>query len=100
MDHLFSYGTLRDVEVQLAVFSRKLSGWPDALPGYKRSDEKAYGSYPLVVKVGDTSQKIQGMVYTLEPGELEKADGYEGPEYKRIEVDLESGKSAWLYVGA
>lgn len=100
MAYLFSYGTLQDSAVQEAVFSRKLKGWPDKLPGFELSKTKAYGSYPVVVKANDTSQRISGMAYQLETEELEKADTYEGSEYTRILVDLESGKKAWLYVGA
>ena len=32
---LFSYGTLRKEEVQLATFGRKLDGIPDSLIGYR-----------------------------------------------------------------
>jgi gamma-glutamylcyclotransferase (GGCT)/AIG2-like uncharacterized protein YtfP len=100
MAYLFSYGTLQDSEVQKAVFNRKLKGWPDKLPGFELSKTKAYDSYPIVVRTNDTSQRISGMAYQLENEELEKADTYEGSEYTRILVDLESGKKAWLYVGA
>ena len=33
--YLFAYGTLRQPEVQLAVFGRKLDGQADTLSGYK-----------------------------------------------------------------
>lgn len=100
MAYLFSYGTLQDGRVQEAVFKRKLKGWPDALPGFELSESKAYGSYPVVVRYGDSSQRISGTVYLIEPRELKYADDYEGLEYKRILVDLISGKKAWLYIGA
>jgi len=100
MAYLFSYGSLQDGAVQEAVFKRKLKGWPDELPGFKLSKSKAYGSYPIVVRTGITSQKISGMAYRIDPEELEHADAYEGYEYKRILVDLVSDKKAWLYIGA
>ena len=100
MDYLFSYGTLRDSSVQQAVFGRPLQGRPDELPGFKLSAKKAYGSYPLVVKTPDALHSVSGVVYTLNPDDLEKADAYEGPEYKRIQVDLKSGKKVWLYVAS
>lgn len=100
MAYLFSYGTLQDAAVQEAVFKRKLKGWPDKLPGFKFSKRKAYGSYPVVVKTDIASQTISGMVYRIDPEELELADAYEGPEYRRMLVDLVSEKKAWLYIGA
>ena len=35
MEHLFSYGTLQQPEVQLATFGRLLDSRPDRLPGYR-----------------------------------------------------------------
>lgn len=98
MAYLFSYGTLQDSAVQEAVFNRKLKGWPDSLPGFGFSKTKAYGSYPMVTKTRDATQRISGMVYLVEPEELMQADTYEGTEYKRISVHLISGKKAWLYI--
>lgn len=57
-DLLFSYGTLRQREVQVATFGRELDGW------------------------------------------LEAADEYEVDDYRRVEVPLRSGRSAWVYVFA
>jgi len=37
--------------------------------------------------------------YQLSNQELEKADVYEGTDYRRIEVTLASGTKAWVYVG-
>ena len=36
MPRLFSYGTLRQDNVQMAQFGRLLKGAPDTLPGWKR----------------------------------------------------------------
>ena len=35
MEKLFSYGTLREKSVQLALFERELEGEPDVLTGYR-----------------------------------------------------------------
>ncbi|MGB7394483.1 MAG: gamma-glutamylcyclotransferase family protein [Pricia sp.] len=99
MTYLFSYGTLCDIKVQDAVFGRKLEGCADILPSYQLSESKAYGRYPVLIKANDASKKISGKIFELEEWELKLADAYEGPEYKRIKVELESGKIAWLYIG-
>jgi len=100
MTYIFSYGTLQHTGVQQAVFGRKLRGRADVLTGFQLSRNKAYGSYPILTETRDASHKISGTAYELEDGELKKADIYEGKEYRRILVDLESGKKAWLYVAA
>jgi len=38
------------------------------------------------------------MVFKVSRKELEQADKYEVADYKRVQVTLQSGKSAWVYV--
>ena len=53
----------------------------------------------LVIEVTNTRENaINGMVYELEQYELQKADLYEGTAYKRIQVSVKSGSSAWVYI--
>ncbi|WP_225316911.1 gamma-glutamylcyclotransferase [Legionella longbeachae] len=40
------------------------------------------------------------MVFDVSKEELERADEYEVEDYKRIQVKLASGLSAWVYVQA
>ena len=105
-EHVFSYGTLQDESVQLATFGRKLSGEPDVLKRYRegrvpiRTGALTTGAYHLNAEfTGNNSDSIAGTVFQVTLDELEQADIYEATaNYKRIRVELESGKQAWVYV--
>jgi gamma-glutamylcyclotransferase (GGCT)/AIG2-like uncharacterized protein YtfP len=106
---LFSYGTLRQREVQLANYGRQLEGSPDALPGYRLAEVLIDDPHVVTVSgkavhtiaraTGDPADRIGGMVFELTPAELASTDGYETSAYTRIEVTLESGRKAFVYVG-
>ncbi|QND51752.1 gamma-glutamylcyclotransferase [Phyllobacterium sp. 628] len=108
--HLFSYGTLQQEDVQLSSFGRRLSGSKDAMPGFKKSmieitDPdviKASGSnfHPIVVPSEHQADEVDGTVFEITAKELAAADAYEVSDYKRIEVQLKSGITAWVYVKA
>jgi gamma-glutamylcyclotransferase (GGCT)/AIG2-like uncharacterized protein YtfP len=75
---LFSYGTLRQPEVQRATFGRPI------LPPTDRVDAH-----------------VGGMVFAISDAELAAAaDEYEVDDYRRISVPLRSGAAAWAYVFA
>lgn len=105
---LFSYGTLRQPEVQLANYGRLLDGQPDTLIGYRL--EQLVIDDPNVMEVsgkavhtiargtGDPGDKVEGMVFELSEAELQSTDAYETSAYSRIEVSLESGRRAFVYV--
>ena len=107
---LFSYGTLRQREVQLARFGRILEGRTDALPGYRVTFIEitdpdviaASGSdrHPLVVTSTEPGDAVEGHVFELTDAELASADDYEVDDYARVEVVLRSGTTAWAYLGA
>ena len=104
---LFSYGTLRQAEVQMANYGRLLDGQPDVLAGYGlalvtiadpavvRISGKAV--HTIAVASADPDDRIDGMVFLLTAGELAATDAYETGAYARIEVVLESGRWAWVY---
>lgn len=104
---LFSYGTLRQPEVQLATYGRLLAGEPDVVRGY--SLEPLVIDDPRVVEVsgkpvhtiarrsGDPCDEVPGVVFLLTEEELEATDRYETHAYARVEVTLKSGRSAWVY---
>lgn len=106
---LFSYGTLQLPSVQLATCGRLLAGIPDRLAGYRL--EPLAISDPEVVRVSgkaehmiarvsrDPSDSIAGTVFELTDDELAATDAYEVAAYARLEEVLESGRSAWVYVG-
>lgn len=107
-ENLFSYGTLKYEHVQLALFGRKLTGKADSLPGYylktvKITDPEVIATsgqdvHSIVHFSGDPEDQIPGMVFQISKEELEQADQYEVADYKRIQVKLLSGTSAWVYV--
>jgi gamma-glutamylcyclotransferase (GGCT)/AIG2-like uncharacterized protein YtfP len=107
---LFFYGTLRQENVQMRSFGRLLAGSPDALPGYscvmvEITDPDVVAAsgakfHPMVVETGNQADEVQGTLFLITEAELASADAYEVSDYKRIEVSLKSGKSAWVYVKA
>ena len=106
---LFSYGTLQQPEVQHATYGRLLDGRPDVLAGYRLapltiSDPEvvALSGAPvhmIACRSGDPADRIAGVVFTITPAELEATDDYEGDAYARVEVRLESGAAAFVYIG-
>jgi gamma-glutamylcyclotransferase (GGCT)/AIG2-like uncharacterized protein YtfP len=107
---LFSYGTLRQENVQLASFGRILSGSPDALPGYASTTieitdpdvvaKSGMKFHPVVAETGNPNDEVPGTLFLITEAELAAADAYEVSDYKRIEVSLRSGRRAWVYVRA
>jgi gamma-glutamylcyclotransferase (GGCT)/AIG2-like uncharacterized protein YtfP len=107
---LFSYGTLRQENVQLASFGRLLTGSPDALPGYASTmieitdadvlAKSGMKFHPMVVETGNPGDEVPGTLFFITEAELAAADAYEVSDYKRIEVSLRSGRRAWVYVRA
>ncbi|MFD6878361.1 MULTISPECIES: gamma-glutamylcyclotransferase family protein [unclassified Streptomyces] len=108
--HLFSYGTLRFPEVQLARFGRPLDGTPDALPGFRITHieitdpqviaESGTDRHPLLVASPEGTDAVDGTVFSITDEELAAADAYEVDDYARTRVTLRSGTRAWVYLGA
>lgn len=106
---LFSYGTLRQRDVQLITFGRELDGSEDAIVGYRLdwitiTDPHviaASGSdrHPIL-KPGTEDDAVDGSVFEITDDELVAADEYEVDDYQRVQVPLRSGKQAWVYVPA
>lgn len=106
MPLLFSYGTLRDPAIQLAVFGRTLSGTPDHLIGFAQEDfevhdpafSAVYGSRHVIVQhTGRDDDRTPGTVLELTDEELAMADAYEPPGYRRVPVRFASGRQGWVY---
>lgn len=105
---LFSYGTLQMREVQLANYGRPLEGEADALVGYRLErvpdrDPDAVrisgtATHWIVRATGDPADRVPGVVFLLTPEELAATDAYEGSDYARAELILESGRRAFVYV--
>lgn len=109
-ENLFSYGTLQNESVQLENYGRKLDGKPDKLIGYELSmieitdaavvalSGAAY--HPMIKHTGIETDVVEGMVFEISTVELKRTDDYEVDDYKRVEVVLQSGKRAWVYINA
>jgi hypothetical protein len=105
---LFSYGTLQEPEVQLANYGRLIEGEADALRGYVLAQLAIENPHVIAVSgkavhtiarpTGDPADRIAGTVLSLTAPELEASDAYEDPEYTRVQVRLESGRTALVYV--
>ena len=110
LERLFSYGTLRDEDVQRSLFGRVLASQSDALIGYRlrmvRIDDADFVArsgaemHRTLEYTGAPSDRIEGRALTLTGEELESADDYELSGYERGLVTLASGTVAWLYVKA
>ncbi|NWK97010.1 UDP-N-acetylmuramate--alanine ligase [Sphingobium lactosutens] len=103
---LFSYGTLRQPEVQKALFGRHVVGTPDAIPGFRQrmieiSDPDVIAKsgtrwHPMVEPSDDPADAVDGLVFRLTPQDIARADAYE-VDYVRREVRLRSGLMAFIY---
>ena len=96
--HLFTYGTLQNPEIQRIVMDRELTGKKDTLIGYRLEHEKVLGRYPAVIHTGNPKDKVRGMVYKTSFRDLFLCDEYEGTHYKRIRETLNSGLESWVYI--
>lgn len=107
-ESLFSYGTLQSESVQLATFGRQLDGQPDALVGYsvvmieiEDQDFVVTSGTPRHRNLrftGVQSDIVEGTRLSLTKSELDLADSYEPSNYERIQVQLRSGATAWVYI--
>jgi hypothetical protein len=91
---LFSYGTLRQDNVQIASLGRLLVGRPDALRGYTTimteiTDPNVVATsglkfHPMVVHTDHPADEVPGMRFSVTEAELAAADKYEVSDHKRI----------------
>ena len=107
---LFSYGTLRQPEVQRATFGREVPGHSDAIVGYDLdyvtiTDPHVVATsgsdrHPILRPTERADAHVDGTVFAISDAELAAADAYEVDDYRRIAVPLRSGATAWVYVFA
>jgi hypothetical protein len=105
---IFSYGTLRQTEVQRALFGRVLDSVGDELCGFRTGVIRisnpqvvalsGTGEHPGLVHTGDPLDRVAGLALGVTDSELTIADGYEAADYRRIAVTLSSGRAAFVYV--
>jgi hypothetical protein len=110
MPLLFSYGTLQQDAVQLAIFGRRLRGHPDELVGFEQGlftvadpDFAARSGKPehaIVRFNGRPESRVKGTALEVSESELAMADAYEPAGYERVSTMLASGNTAWVYAAA
>jgi gamma-glutamylcyclotransferase (GGCT)/AIG2-like uncharacterized protein YtfP len=107
---LFSYGTLRQRDVQVSTFGRELDGRPDAIVGFdldwvRITDPHVIATsgsdrHPILKPAERPDAAVEGTVFAISTAELAAADEYEVDDYRRVAVPLRSGATAWVYVFA
>lgn len=106
---VFSYGTLRQENVQRVLFGRPVVTVADALPGYRLdwltiTDPEVIATsgsdrHPIL-RPGSAADVVPGAYLELDDRELAQADAYEVDDYVRTAVTLASGTPAWVYLAA
>lgn len=106
---VFSYGTLRDPQVQRSLYGRTPLTQPDVLIGYRLdwveiTDADVIATsgsdrHPIL-RTGHSSDSVAGACLELTESELAATDAYEVDDYQRHLVTLASGRTAWVYLGA
>jgi gamma-glutamylcyclotransferase (GGCT)/AIG2-like uncharacterized protein YtfP len=107
---LFSYGTLRQANVQMALFGAELPTRAATLPGFdldmiEITDPAVIATsgssrHPILVFTGAPNDFVLGSVLELTDEQLATADAYEVADYARSEVTLDTGEKAWAYLPA
>ncbi|SIT70540.1 gamma-glutamylcyclotransferase family protein [Microbacterium sp. RU33B] len=105
---VFSYGALQLAELQRAILGRIFSAEDDMLPGftldYADMADPRFGEltgtsqHPVLRRTGDPRDKIIGKVYRFTEDELDAADQFEVLMFRREQVTLASGRTAWVYL--
>jgi len=106
-DPIFSFGTLQLEAVQQSLFGRAVPTTPDALAGWRIGEVRILD--PEVIAVSGTDihpgllragpeDVVAGAILEVTDDELAAADHYERVSYRRIPVQLQSGRAAWAYV--
>lgn len=108
--NIFSYGTLQFPKVQLELLGREVTSWPDSLSRFKMGEItimnesvveiSSQATHQIINFTGNASDIIEGVVLSITLDELAVIDEYETDDYKREELTLNSGKTAFAYVAA
>lgn len=106
---LFSYGTLRQADVQAELFGAPIPATDDALPGWRLDwvtitapdviATSGSDRHPIL-RPGKPTDSVTGAWLELTDSQLNRADEYEVDDYVRVEATLASGLSCWIYVAA
>jgi gamma-glutamylcyclotransferase (GGCT)/AIG2-like uncharacterized protein YtfP len=108
--NLFVYGSLRQPEVQWALFGREIKAGPDTLSGFALAmvtiedpdvvAKSGSAQHLILDRTDNPADRVDGQVLRLSAAELAAADAYETGDYARFAVPLESGIEAFVYARA
>jgi len=105
---VFSYGTLRQREVQQSLYGRVVPTTEDVLPGYRIDWLQITDPHVVatsgsdrhpILRRGRDEDAVAGAWLELSEADLVATDAYEVDDYTRHEVTLASGVTAWVYLG-
>jgi gamma-glutamylcyclotransferase (GGCT)/AIG2-like uncharacterized protein YtfP len=105
---VFSYGTLQMPRVQRELLGREVAMTDDALLGFDTVPveidhpdviEFSGSSTHLGLVPGAPDARIAGKLLHIAEADFPALDAYESG-YRRIQVTVESGAAAWVYVKA
>lgn len=101
LSRLFVYGTLQNDTVVQELLGHRLFGRPAVLHGYQRTLDPAIG-YPVIHP--REGAVVAGTLLDVDGKSLTILDEYEGPQYRRIVVQVHTvdGRvlDAYVYVPA
>lgn len=97
MPLLFVYGSLIDPSIQIEAIGRVASLSQDKLNNY-RTEVIAFEDADYLIALPSIGSTINGWLMEVSATELSHLDDYETDSYERIEVILDSGKQASIYV--
>lgn len=96
MEKLFVYGTLQDPDIQKSLVGRIIFGVPARLVNYEKTTINLGGRIYPIVRPTD-SGAVTGMVLDVTEQELARFDRYETNAYRRIQAEVDSGITVWVY---
>ncbi|GAA1967247.1 gamma-glutamylcyclotransferase family protein [Agromyces allii] len=106
---VFSYGTLRQADVQSALYGRAVPTVADTLPGFRLDWVEITDAAVIatsgsdrhpILRPGAAHDAVEGASLELTDDELAATDAYEVDDYVRTPVVLASGLDAWAYLAA
>ena len=98
MENMFVYGSLCKPSVRSVILGRSVETTEDFLDDYDKVDHSYFKVYPTIKK--KAGKRVMGEMFEVNDTDLEILDRYETDYYKRIKVELVSGKEALTYIEA
>lgn len=96
MQNLFVYGTLLFPEILQKITGKNFGSGEATLPGYRRHAVKNC-DYPAIIQ--NKNEKVEGkLILNVDDESMKLLSDYEGEEYKKAEVEVQSGDSKIMAV--